>query len=319
MDHLELRKKLEQWEPELVKTLPPLPTGLVEEYITIPSSSSPKKLKIIRPSHPPATAPLILLFHGGGFRAGTIEQLTRPGREFAEAFGAVVVSASYLFIPEHPFPAPVEDAYDTLLWVARNAGEAFGVDVRREKGGRGRFVVGGVSAGASLAAVLAALAIERGDLSKEGVEITGSFLAIPRLVEKEILPSEYASLWTSREEYPNGGGEGFSAALTVKFLELTRSLLKPDVHSPLYSPINAPEEVLKQLPRTYIQVGGQDCLRDDGVVYERFLKDRGVEVRLDSHPNLGHGAYNVFAQKGDEDEQRLRDTTMEGMKWLLGL
>ncbi|MGH3193132.1 MAG: alpha/beta hydrolase fold domain-containing protein [Streptosporangiaceae bacterium] len=36
---------------------------------------------------------------------------------------AVVVSVEYRLAPEHPYPAPVEDCYTGLVWMARHAGE----------------------------------------------------------------------------------------------------------------------------------------------------------------------------------------------------
>ena len=64
-------------------------------------------------------------------------------------------------------------------------------------------------------------------------------------------------------------------------------------------------------------------MRDDGVVYERFLEARGVEVKLDVNPGLGHVAYTVFMQRGSEVEESVqegvKERTVEGMRWLLGM
>lgn len=46
------------------------------------------------------------------------------------------------------------------------------------------------------------------------------------------------------------------------------------------SPLLAPS--FKDLPQTYIQVAGTDPLRDDGFLYEKVLKEAGVETRLDA-------------------------------------
>ncbi|KAF8895857.1 alpha/beta hydrolase fold-domain-containing protein [Gymnopilus junonius] len=307
-DPIQLRSGMPQREAELVKSLPPLSSALKEEYVTIPG---PKQLKITRPvqisSDSTTAPPLILLFHGGGFITGSPEQVTRPAREFAEEFGAVVVGASYKFIPEHIFPGSIEDAYDTLVWLSKNAPTQLGVNLQNG------FVVGGVSAGGNIAAVLPTLAIERGDFPKE-VKITGSYVMILSLLVKEIVPKEYLADWRSREENKNGGG-----VLSSEAVDAIIAILKPDIHSPLFSPFNSSDEVLKQLPRTYIQVGGKDCLRDDGIVYQKFLKSKGVDVKIDSYPDFGHLSYTIFTQKGDEEEENLRVNTMQAMKWLLRL
>ncbi|KAI5368178.1 Putative alpha/Beta hydrolase [Septoria linicola] len=106
---IENRNLLSQWEATLVSRLGPPSLGIEEFYHTmtlLSSKSQPQDnsndthsgpgcfiatLKIFRCKSTPAIKrPLIVLFHGGGSGAGSIEMCTRPAREFAEEFGAVM-------------------------------------------------------------------------------------------------------------------------------------------------------------------------------------------------------------------------------------
>jgi acetyl esterase len=59
-------------------------------------------------------------YYGGDFVLGDIEIHDRICRKIARLSGAVVISVDYRLVPEHKFPAAVEDTYDSAKWVADN-------------------------------------------------------------------------------------------------------------------------------------------------------------------------------------------------------
>jgi acetyl esterase len=59
-------------------------------------------------------------YYGGDLVLGNIEIHDRICRKIARLSGAVVISVDYRLVPEHKFPAAVEDTYDAAKRVADN-------------------------------------------------------------------------------------------------------------------------------------------------------------------------------------------------------
>lgn len=294
-----MRLARRQNDLQLITRLGPLHPSLEEHYTTIPlPNGHSAEIKVIRPKDTPPSAgrPFIVLFHGGGFSAGNVEYMTRPGREFALGFNAVVVSATYRLAPEYKFPVPMQDAWDTLVYLAGNAAQ---LGANPAAG----FIVGGVSAGGTMAAVLTQLARDR-NLQPP---LTGSFVSIPLLLVKEIVPTKYKKQWGSMDENKN------NPSLNRDAIKNIIRTLAPDVKSPLFSPFNSGLPHYG-LPPTYIHVGGMDVLRDDGIIFEKALRENGVRTKIDGYPDLGHAAWTIYSIGSSG---QLGPNTMSGMRWLL--
>jgi acetyl esterase len=87
--------------------------------------------------------PVFVYLHGGGFKIGSQWANDRQMRELADALGGIVVSADYLHVPEHVFPAAVEETAAVLRWLHEH-GSSWGIDGER-------IAFGGSSAGAAVA------------------------------------------------------------------------------------------------------------------------------------------------------------------------
>ena len=87
--------------------------------------------------------PVVVNFHGGGFCLGHATDDRYWGRVVVQQADAVFVSVNYRRAPEHPFPTPIDDGVDALLYLCKHA-DALGLDTRRT-------ALSGFSAGANLA------------------------------------------------------------------------------------------------------------------------------------------------------------------------
>lgn len=61
--------------------------------------------------------PLVVLFHGGGWVLGGLENEELNARRFARLLNCVCINVDYRLAPEHPFPASVNDCWDSVKWV----------------------------------------------------------------------------------------------------------------------------------------------------------------------------------------------------------
>jgi acetyl esterase/lipase len=165
-------------------------------------------------------------------------------------------------------------------------------------------MTGGTSAGANIAAVMSYLARSE-SLSPP---LTGTFLSVPPLLPESVVPAKYQSLYLSRKQNLN------APVVDKNGIELMTSTYQADDNSPLYACFNHPDGHAR-LPPMYMQVCGLDPLRDEGLLYERVLREAGVQTKLDVYPGLPHAFWALYPQF--KDSPGVAADTMKGVAWLL--
>jgi acetyl esterase len=216
------------------------------------------------PADPGGPQPLLVFFHGGGFVFGDLDTHDGLCRLLCAHAGAHVLAVDYRLAPEHPFPAPVEDAVAALAWAHANAA-ALGADP-------GRIGVGGDSAGGNLAAVAVQLEREAG-----GPAAVLQLLIYP--------VTDFTGWRASRELF----GEGFFLTnaemdwFEAHYLGGSRELAS----DPRASPLLAAE--LAGLPPALVVTAAFDPLRDEGEEYAHALSAAGVPTVLRRFPGVIHG------------------------------
>jgi acetyl esterase len=157
----------------------------------------------------------------------------------------------------------VEDCEAALKWVALHAVE-FGADPQA-------IAIGGDSAGANLATVVAILARDAGH-----PKITFQLLIYPCAAPEPETPSHYKF------------AEGYVLSrntITWFFRLYQRS--RADSNDFRFAPLIADD--LANLPPALVLVAGYDPLRDEGVDYAKRLIEAGNRVRLVNYEGMIHG------------------------------
>jgi acetyl esterase/lipase len=267
--HPDLRQ-VARWLPRGAvssRTLKPVRflTGLQARMPTKPVEVTPVaavSVRVHRPSPFQEALPALLWIHGGGMVMGTAAQDDAICRRFSEDLGIIVAAVDYRLAPEHPFPVPLHDCYDALLWLAD-----------REDVDTSRIAVGGASAGGGLAAALALLARERGE-----VRLAMQLLAYPMLDDRTAtLPDvghRNRRLWSNKAN--RFGWRSY----------LGRPPGDTDVDG-----LAAPARVddLRGLPPAWIGVGTLDLFYEEDVAYAQRLRSDGVDCALDVVQGAFHG------------------------------
>jgi acetyl esterase len=207
--------------------------------------------------------PVLVYLHGGGWVIGNLDTADQFCRLIANAAGCLVVSVNYRHAPEHRFPLPAEDAYAATLWTSRHA--------TTFDGDAARLAVGGHSAGANLAAVVALMARDRGAPS-----LTYQLLVVP-VIDHTFETDSY------RE---NAEGYGLTAdAMRWFWSHYLRE--KADGDHPYASPLRAPG--LRGLPPAFVATAEFDPLRDEGEAYAARLAADGVPTTQKRYKGMIHG------------------------------
>jgi acetyl esterase/lipase len=245
----------------LVRLMTRLAGAISSSKVDVVQVNADVFVRFFRPPADRNPAPALLWIHGGGMVIGTAAQDDRLCRQFAERLGIAVAAVEYRLAPEHPFPAPLEDCYAALSWLAGQPG----VDASR-------LAIGGASAGGGLAAALALVARDRGEIRP-----VLQLLSYPMLDDRSALRTDIdprtLRLWNQ-----NSNRFGW------------RSYLGPAADGPV-PPLAAParHDDLTGLPPAWIGVGTRDLFHDEDITYAQRLEQAGVPCTLHVVERAYHG------------------------------
>ena len=236
------------------------PVAAVEDAV-VPGPDADVPVRVYRPEVPRGIT--VTWLHGGGWVVGDLDTADAAARRVCRRLGATVVSVDYRLAPEHPHPAPLQDALAALRWAA-------------DRAPADRVVVGGDSAGAGLAAGAALLARDWG----------------PRLDAQLLLYPPLDPSMTRASVRENADGP----FLTADDMRWFYGHYTPDVaarHDPAVALLEAEE--LDGVAPAVVAVAELDPLRDDGLAHADALAAAGVAVRRLTGTGLTHGFFGLAA------------------------
>ncbi|MFF2090770.1 alpha/beta hydrolase [Paenibacillus sp. NPDC058174] len=200
---------------------------------------------------------VLLYFHGGGFMYGSIESYRIESSEMGRAAQARVLSINYRLAPEHPFPAPIEDALKAYDWLLDQGYKPHNI------------IIGGVSAGGNLTAALL-------------MKIRDTKTPMPA---GGVMVSPWIDLGQTGETYVTK--EGVDPVVTKEALvQLADNYLNgvsPNV--PYASPIYGD---LRGLPPIYVMVGESELMLSEALTFVTQAAMAGVDIRFRSWPSMFH-------------------------------
>jgi acetyl esterase/lipase len=232
-----------------------------------PEGEPDVSVRVYRPRNSVGSLPGIFFIHGGGMILGNVQGEDPVATLICDQVGAIVVSVEYRLSPEHPHPAPVEDCYAGLKWMAANAAE-LGFDPDR-------LGIYGGSAGGGLAIATALLARDRGGPALKFmmpiypmIDDTNTTASSQEIVDIGIWDREgNIQAW----EWYLGGKPADQYAAPTRAADVSG------------------------LPPAFIDVGTVDLFRDEDIAFGQRLMQAGVPVEMHIHPGSYHAAETFAA------------------------
>lgn len=212
--------------------------------------------------------PIIIYCHGGSWIGGNLDTHDNICRKLSKKTDAIVISVHYRLAPENPFPKGLNDVYDTLKWVYKNA---------EDINGNSKLVaIAGDSAGANLAAATCQLARDKNEFN----------------IISQVLIYPSTNLYTFNTDSWVAFGHDY--IMPKKEMKYYRSMYireKKDLVNPYASPLLGKN--FKKLPAALIITAQFDPLRDEGEMYGNKLKEANVPVRITRYKGIIHGFLNM--------------------------
>jgi acetyl esterase/lipase len=236
-----------------------LHTTAITVYLKRPDGTSMRVLVVTKKNHTAVNCTGLLWLHGGGYAVGLPEQDVPFANLFLAEDNCVMVLPDYTRSVDAPYPAALNDAYQTLVWMKKNAGS---LGIRQDQ-----IFVGGESAGGGLACALTLYARDKGE-----VNIAFQMPLYPMLDDRMTETSSHnaSPLWDTKKN--------------LAAWQLYRG--EKRVTSPYFAP--ARETNYKNLPPAFTIISDNEPFYAETKTYFDHLYHAGTEILLKEYPGCFH-------------------------------
>lgn len=237
-----------------------LPIPRQDLSVDLPGRSLPARL--YRPEAdavPSQCADLLLVFfHGGGWVVGDLDTHDNACAFLTRELGCTVLSVEYRKAPEHPFPAPSDDAQEAYAWAWQHL-LSFGCS---------RIAAAGDSAGGHLAA--------HAVFANADVPTSASLLFYP------VSDTDFGN----QSYRQRGSGPGLTSPGMVWFWE---QFLGGKSTSTDPAAVLMRQVWTRQPPPAVVSLAWHDPLHDEGLAYAGLLEKSGAKVHVHRAMDMSHG------------------------------
>lgn len=215
---------------------------------------------------------LLLWMHGGAWMFGDLDCCDAVVRTMAVAAGCSVLSVDYRLVPEHRFPAALEDCLAALQWARQETGQ---------------LAVGGDSSGGNLAAATAILAKDA------GIDLRLQLLVYP-VLDYRVASASYAEFAKRYDEFAGIAAFGRSRVDVIRYIweeYVPPTPLRTDERA---SPLRA--RSFENLAPAFIVTAEHDILRGEGEDFASRLRAAGVDAELVNYDHEVHGFFPLVGR-----------------------
>jgi len=227
----------------------------------------------------------VLWIHGGGYAIGAPEMDLNYIEKLMSTANCIIISPDYTLSTEEPYPAAIEDCYETLLWIKENVSN---LGIRDDQ-----IFVGGVSAGGGLMIAVTLMARDKGD-----VKIAFQMPLYPMLDDMMNTGSAVnnnAPIWNSKYN---------KLAWKMYLGDLFGTEGVPKYAAP------ARETVYSNLPPAYTFTGDIEPFYDEIITYFSNLNAAGTSAKVDVYKGCYH-AFEVMSPNAGVSKQEINGVLRE--------